>query len=154
MESKNNNGFGSDTIMGFEKFEDSGRGRGGSTQPKISLRKSNSIGINSAALEEFFEDDDEAVVMYYDEDENQVGMKPVKDKDEDGAYTLTRSESGGSVAPSAFIKNNGLTVERTMQFSPRKVDVNQNLSLVAFTASEGSEDFIAFYGSEDEDSED
>lgn len=141
--------------MGFEKFEDSGRGRGGSTQPKISVRKSNSIGINSAALEEFFEDDDEAVVMYYDEDQNQVGMQPIKDKEQDGAYTLTRSESGGSVAPSAFIQKHGLDVERTMQFSPRNVDVNQNLTLVAFTASEESSDFISYYGNpDDEDSED
>lgn len=139
--------------MGFEKFEDSGRGRGGATQPKISVRKSNSIGLNSATLEEFFEDDHEAVVMYYDEEENQVGMQPIKDREQDGAYTLTRSESGGSVAPSAFIKSNGLDVERTMQFSPREVQVNQNLTLVAFTASAESEDFIGYYGSADDGSE-
>lgn len=137
--------------MAFEKFEGSGRGGSGSTQAKVSLRKSSSVGLNSVTLQEFFEEDDEGVVMYYDDDENRVGMEPVKDVDEPGAYTLTRSDSGGSVAPSAFIKSNGLSVDRTMQFSPSKVDVKQNLSLVAFTAGEDSEDFIGFYGSGDDD---
>jgi len=136
--------------MGFEKFEESGRGRSGTTVAKISLRKSASIGVNNAALEQFFEDDDEAVVMYYDEDENRVGMEPVKDVDEPGAYTLTRSDSGGSVSPGAFLKKHGLVPDRTMQFEPSVVNGNQNLSLVAFTAGK-SEDFIGFYGSGDED---
>lgn len=137
--------------MPFEKFEDAGSGRG-TAGPKLSLRKSGSIGINNAALEEFFDENDGAVVMYYDEDENQVGMKPVEDKDsEDGAYTLSRSESGGAVTPSAFMNRHGLVPERTEQYKPNKVKVNQNLELVAFTAgADSSSDFLGYYGNPDE----
>ena len=136
--------------MAFEKFEGSGRGGSGSTQAKVSLRKSSSVGLNSVTLQEFFEEDDEGVVMYYDDDENRVGMEPVKDVDEPGAYTLTRSDSGGSISPGSFLKKHGLVPDRTMQFEPSVVDVKQNLSLVAFTAGK-SEDFIGFYGSGDDD---
>ena len=120
------------STMAFEKFESTGQGRGGGeTVPKISLRKSGSIGINNEALEEFFEDAG-AVVMYFDEDENRVGLKPVEDKEaEDGAYTLSRSDSGGSVTPSSFLNKHGLIPDITTQYEPEMVKVNQNLELIS-----------------------
>jgi len=135
--------------MGFEKFEAGGQGRGGGSEPMISLRKSGSIGINQAALDEFFEEDDEAVVMYYDEEEKQVGLEPVKDKDEDNAYTLTRSDSGGAVAPRAFLRTHDLIPDVTQQFHPETVKVNQNLELIAFQTDQ----VVRTYGSPDEEEE-
>ena len=118
--------------MAFEKYESTGQGRGGGqTVPKISLRKSGSIGINNQALEQYFEDAG-AVVMYYDDEENRVGLKPVEDKEaEDGAYTLSRSDSGGSVTPISFLNQHGLVPEITTQYEPETVKVNQNLELVS-----------------------
>jgi len=137
--------------MPFEKFESTGQGRGGGeTVPKISLRKSGSIGINNEALEEFFPDAG-AVVMYYDEDENRVGLKPVEDKEaEDGAYTLSRSESGGSVTPSSFLNKHSLVPEITTQYEPELVTVNQNLELVSIDLDE----VYATYGSPAEEEAD
>lgn len=138
--------------MTFEKFESTGSGRGGSTEPKISIRKSGSLGINNAALEEFFSEDTEAVVMYFDEDENRVGMEQVEDKDEDdAAYTLTRSDSGGSVTPTAFLRRNQLIPERTEQYKPSTHKVNQNLELITVNVGDDSEDFLGYYGSPDDE---
>lgn len=60
--------------MPFEKFDEtgSGRGRGQGTELMISIRKSESIGVNRAALDEFFQNEDGAV-MYYDEDAAEIG---------------------------------------------------------------------------------
>jgi len=133
--------------MGFEKFEGTGSGRGGGeTEPMISVRKSGSIGINSAALEEYFEGYD-AAVMYYDEDENRLGIERVEDKDSDEhAYTVSKSDSGGSITPSAFLNRNQLTPEITKQYRPETHKVNQNLELVALDLDEP----IGTYGSPEE----
>jgi len=87
--------------MGLEKFTPSG-GRAGSNEPLISMRKSAGIGINQKALNEYFEDA-EAVELYYDEETHEVGLKPIEEKNESSHYTLTRTESNGSVTPKAFI---------------------------------------------------
>lgn len=136
--------------MPFEKHESTGRGRSsGGVVPKISLRKSGSIGINREALEEYFEGAG-AVVMYFDEEENRVGLKPVKDKDaEKGAYTLSISESGASVTPSSFLNKYGLIPEITTQYEPELVTVNQSLELVSIDLDEP----LATYGSPDEEEE-
>lgn len=106
--------------MGFEKFDEAGTGRGRppGSDPMISLRKSGSIGINQAALDEYFSDADGAV-MYYDEAENQIGIEPVADKDADeAAYTVSKTDSGGTIAPKAFLQKYDLVPEVTTQFDP------------------------------------
>jgi len=104
--------------MGFEKFDDTGRGRPAGTDPKISLRKSGSIGVNQSALEEYFEDDDGAV-LYYDEEENRVGIEPVADKDADeAAYTVSKTDSGGTIAGQAFLERSDLQPDITTQYVP------------------------------------
>jgi hypothetical protein len=106
--------------MGFDKFEEagSGRGRPAGADPMISLRKSGSIGINQAALDEYFADDDGAV-MYYDEDEHRIGIEPVADKDADeAAYTVSKTDSGGTIAAQAFLERYDLLPEVTTQFEP------------------------------------
>jgi len=103
--------------MGFEKV--SGSSRGG-VQAKISIRKSNSIGINSVALDEFFEDDEEFAEVYFDEEENRLGITGKTEKTED-SYKITRSNSGGTVAPSSFLKGNNLIPDVTTQYAPETV---------------------------------
>lgn len=118
----------------------------------ISIRKSASIGINSAALDEFFDEDDEGIVFYFDEDTGRVGLKAVQDKEEhDNAYTLSRSNGTGSVAPGSFLKKHDLVPERTMQYSPREIKVNQNLKLIGFDTGEHSDDFLGYYGNADDE---
>lgn len=106
--------------MAFEKFDETGRGRGrpAGAEPMISIRKSGSIGINRAALEERFEGTDGAV-MYYDEDDNRMGVEPVPDKDADeAAYTVSKTDSGGTVAAQAFLETYDLVPEVTTQYDP------------------------------------
>lgn len=106
--------------MGFEKFEEagSGRGRPAGTEPMISLRKSGSIGVNQAALDDYFDDEDGAV-MYYDEDTNRIGIEPVADKDaDDAAYTVSKTDSGGTIAAQAFLEGYDLLPDVTTQYTP------------------------------------
>ena len=107
--------------MTFEKFDETGRGRGRPTgaDPMISIRKSGSIGINGAALEAFFTDEDGAV-MYYNKEDHQIGIEPQPDQDaEEAAYTVSRTDAGGTIAPKAFLEEYELIPEITTQYEPR-----------------------------------
>lgn len=106
--------------MGFEKFEEAGRGRGrpAGADPMISLRKSGSIGINAAAMAEYFDEWDGAV-MYYNAEDHQIGIEPVADKDADeAAYTVSKTDSGATIAPRAFLEDYELIPAVTTQFEP------------------------------------
>lgn len=133
--------------MPFEKVKS--RGRGAGAQPKISLRKSGSIGVNNSALQEFFSESDEYVELYYDEEENRVGIKGIEDETED-SFTLSRSDSGGSVTPMSFLRSADLVPDVTTQYSPSKQNLNGGTELVVIDV----DDPIGTYGSSDSDSED
>lgn len=133
--------------MSFEKFDGGGRGRS-SSGPMISLRKSGSIGINGAAMAEYFEDA-EAAVMYYDEEENRVGLERVDDSEADGAYTISRTNDTGSVTPSAFLNRYDLVPEITTQFDPELYETDDGLELVTIDLDEP----IGTYGSPGDEDE-
>lgn len=133
--------------MGFEKFDEagSGRGRPAGSEPKVSLRKSGSIGVNQAAIEEYFADDDGAV-LYFDEDENRVGIEPVADKDADeAAYTVSKADSGGTIAGQSFLKRYDLLPDITTQYRP-EWDADSDLVVIDL------DDPLKTYGSADDDS--
>ena len=133
--------------MGFEKFDDSGSGRGRpeGTDSMISLRKSASIGVNRAALEEFF-GDNEGAVMYYDDEEQKIGIDPVDDNDADeAAYTVSVTDSGGTIAPKAFLEKYDLVPDVTTQFAPEWDDADEQ-SLIVLDL----DDPIGTYGTPDE----
>lgn len=132
--------------MGFEKISGSSRGSG---QPKISLRKSNSIGINNAALDEYFDDDVEYVEFYYDRDADTLGIRPLEEESDD-SYSLSRTDSGGTAAPTSFLKAESLVPDVTTQYEPRTQKLNNDVELVVIDL----DDEIGTYGHPDsEDSE-
>ena len=131
--------------MGFEKV--SGSSRAG-TNAKISLRKSGSIGINSVALEEYFDEDEEYAEVYFDEEENKLGLVGKEDKTED-SYKITRSNSGGTVAPTSFLKAKKLVPEITTQYSPSTTR-HGSVELVVIDLDD---DVIGTHGSRDEEDE-
>lgn len=136
--------------MGFEKFDESGAGRGrpAGTDPMISLRKSASIGVNQAAVENFF-GENEGAIMYYDEEAHQIGIEPVADKDaDDAAYTVSLTDSGGTIAPKAFLEQYDLIPDVTTQFDPEWDDEDEQ-SLIVLDLDNPS----GTYGSPDEDDE-
>lgn len=134
--------------MGFEKFDEAGAGRGrpAGTEPMISLRKSASIGVNQAAVEEYLAESDGAV-MYYDEEADQVGIEPVADKDaDDAAYTVSKTDSGGTIAPKAFLERYDLVPEVTTQYEPTWDD-DEELVVIDL------DDPLKTYGSADDEAE-
>ena len=135
--------------MGFEKFEDSGRGRGRNpgADPMVSIRKSGSIGINRPVLEEHFADADGAV-MYFDGDDNRVGIEPVADADaDDAAYTVSKTDAGGTIAPKAFLREYDLVPDVTTQYDPAWDD---DEGLVALDL----DDPLGTYGTADDEADD
>lgn len=113
---------------------DVGSGRG---QPKISMRESGSIGINSRALEEYFEDYEYAQVQNgKGEDEGNLALKPTNDPDGKATYTISRSGSSGSVTPSSFLKSNNLIPEQTTQYIPQVEETEDGEEVVVIDLNE------------------
>lgn len=132
--------------MAFEKYEDTGRGRGrpAGADPMISLRKSGSIGVNGAAVEEYFDGLDGAV-LYFNEEENQIGIEPVEHADaEDAAYTVSKTDRAGTIAPRAFLEDYDLVPAVTTQYEP---DWDDDRGLVVIDL----DDPIGTYGDEGEE---
>lgn len=132
--------------MGFEAVSSSGRGSG-STEPKISLRKSGSIGLNRPTIEEWFEDV-EYVRIHFDEENNLIGFEPTND--EDDTYTLSKVNGSGSITPMSFLNQYQLTPDITTHYSPTEQSVNQHKQLVVIDLDEP----VGTYGqpaSEDDD---
>jgi hypothetical protein len=128
--------------MPFEKVSGSSHS---STQAKISLRKSGSIGINSVALQDYFEDYTD-VELYYDRENSKIGFQPLKESTSD-SYTISRSNNSGSVTPLSFLKANDLIPEITTQYEPQTENMNGDIELVVIDLSEPA----GTYGSPDED---
>jgi len=133
--------------MPYEKV--SGSSRGSSAEPKISLRKSGSIGINNACLEEFFDADVDYVEVFHDKENNKMGLLP-KEDEEGKTYKLTRANSGGSVTPSNFLRNNSLVPKVTTQYEPFEDQMNADITLISIDL----DDPIGTYGSPDLEDED
>lgn len=102
--------------MGFEKFEKEEGGKGG-TGPRISLRKSGSIGINGKAIESFF-GNESYVTLYYDRDNKRVGIRPERKSTKD-TYKLQKREKsghGGSISATSFMREFDLIPAKTKQY--------------------------------------
>jgi len=127
--------------MPWSKVEKAGSGRG-TAEPMISLRKSGSIGVNNQALEEYFDDDIEQVELYFDEENNRIGIKPVKEGTED-SYKLSVTDSGGSITPMSFLNSHDLVPDITTQYEPETEKLNGDTELVAVDLDEP----IGTYGS-------
>ncbi len=108
----------------------------------MSIRKSGTIGVNRAALDEFFEGKDGAV-MYYDEESNRIGIEPVEDAEaDDAAYTVTKSDASGTIAAQAFLRKYDLVPEITTQYAPQWDDEEE---LVVIDV----DDYLKTYGSKE-----
>jgi len=102
--------------MGFEKFEKNSGGKGGAG-PRISLRKSGSIGINGKTMDQLFNDED-YVTLYFDRENDRVGIKPEK-RDSKDAYKLQKrnqSGHGGSISATSFMREFDLIPRKTKQY--------------------------------------
>lgn len=102
--------------MEFEKYEKSKAGRGG-VGPRVSMRKSGSIGINGAAMEEYFEGFD-WVTLYFSKENDLVGIKPESERVSD-SYSLQHRGGqgyGGSINATSFMREYDLLPNKTTQY--------------------------------------
>jgi len=133
--------------MGYKEVHVSGRG--GSKGPMISIRKSGTIGINSKAVEKYFDDSHTHAKVYHDEPNGKLGIRPLTEEEQkeiDNTLKLTRSNSGASVAPTSFLKGEGLVPKVTTQYEPFEDKMNADITLVSIDL----DDDIGTYGSPDE----
>jgi len=96
-------------VMAFEKYEKNSRVGSGNADPMISIRASNTIGINKPAMESYFENATH-IVTYYDEDTDRVAL--VADAGEtEGAYKISRSNESGALGCNGFLRDNSIDDE-------------------------------------------
>ena len=133
--------------MPFEKVSGS-RGRGGGGSPMISLRKSGSIGLNSAVMDELL-DNPEHCEVFFDEEENRLGFRGL-DEPSDDSYSVSKSNGSGTLNPTSILKMHGLVPEVTTQFKPSVEKLNGDIEIVVIDC----DDPIGTYGSPDTDDAD
>ena len=115
--------------MAFEKVKKNTRVGRGSAEPMISIRASNTIGVNKPAMQEYFEDATH-IVLHYDKDTSQLALEADKGEDEDG-YKLSRSNGSGALGCSAFVKNNGLSgTDESRQYTPYEDTIDDGTEVV------------------------
>lgn len=127
------------------EFTKAKRGSRNAGAPTISLRKSNSIGVNSAALEEFFADATD-VEVFYDPEEQILAFKPLNEKTDD-SYTISRTNGTGSITPTSFLKQLDLVPSQTTHYEPYELEVEDGENYVAIDVSEP----VGYYGEPEED---
>lgn len=97
--------------MAFQKFTESGRG----FRPKVSLRSSGVIGLNSAALKKFELEDVDFVCLLFDPDTNKIAIGKAN-KDDDGAHHLNKGTAGAGISAKRFLDYWEQSVETTQQY--------------------------------------
>lgn len=127
--------------MPFEKHKK--HSARGSQTPFISLRQTESIGINAAAMEEYFSDHN-AAILYYDEENNQIGIEPADDDDEDAYKLMVRNNSpSASLNAASFLTAYGLVPDETTRY---EATWNEDAELVTADL----DDPASTYGTADE----
>jgi hypothetical protein len=97
--------------MAFQKFTESGRG----FKPKVSIRSSGVIGLNSAALKKFELEDVDFVCLLFDPDTNKIAITKAS-KDDDGAHHLNKGVAGAGISAKRFLDYWDQSVENTQQY--------------------------------------
>jgi len=102
--------------MAYEKHKKGSHAAKSKKEPKISIWSSDLLGVNAAAVEEFF-GDTEWVELYYDPERDRVGIKPLEEETED-AYHLRKREEGksGRINAKSFLAANNLQTDEAEQY--------------------------------------
>lgn len=110
----------------FEKFKKRGAPR--SSEPTISIRTNGALGINAAAVREYF-GECRYVEFYFDRDNKVMGIKPVQEKTED-SYSLFLSKRSRSATVSArkFLSHYGIDYGQTRRLPLQWDEENQLLT--------------------------
>jgi len=135
--------------MPFEKQKKAGGGRGSEDiKAKISIRKSNSIGINQTAVDEYLEDEPEYCEIHWDSVERKLGLGFV-DEETEYSYKVSYGESGATITPTAFLKSEELVPEVTKQYRIDTAELDDGTELLVIDV----DDHISTYGYPDSNDE-
>jgi hypothetical protein len=121
--------------MGFKKFTKKGGKSGGQSNvgPRVSLRKSGSVGFNHATVNEFFDGKD-YVECFNDAVNQKVGFHPQSENTKD-AYKVRKSKKeghGAQVNCKAFLNEFDLVPEQTTRYKA-EWDDEQDLIVISLT---------------------
>jgi hypothetical protein len=121
--------------MGFKKFTKKGGGKSmdSTVGPRISLRKSATIGINYPATQKFFSASDN-VELFNDVVNQKVGLHPVGEETDD-SYKVKKSDKeghGAQVNCRAFLREYDIVPEKTTRYKA-KWDDEQDLVVIDLT---------------------
>lgn len=137
--------------MPFTKVK-KGEFGGGNSQALISIRKSESIGINEPSLA-FFDDDVEYIVIYHDLEANELSFVPDDGSDED-AYKLSVSNNSATLGCSSYLKEYGLVPDITTRYEPFVKDIEtEGGDTLEDVVTIDLDDEYDTYGSADSDDE-
>ncbi|MFK5604454.1 hypothetical protein [Haloferax volcanii] len=121
--------------MGFKKFTKKGGKAGGQSGigPRVSLRKSGTVGVNNAAVSEYFDGKD-YVELFNDAVNQKVGLHPRDDETED-SYKVRKSDReghGGQINCRAFLREYDIVPEKTTRYKA-SWDEDQELVVIDLT---------------------
>lgn len=109
--------------MAFEVAEKGTTVGQGNVEPLVSIRKSETVGINKPAVEEM-DEDVEYVRLSQDEDNPDIVAIIPAEEDHENSYTLSISEQGSAtVGCSTVLKDYGLVFDQTKRYEPEVKDV-------------------------------
>ncbi len=107
--------------MAFKKFV----GGGQSFSPKLSIRSTGQIGLNSGAIHRFNLEKYSFVELYFDEETSLIGVKPLKEKT-DGSYPLKIRNKNISISAKAFLEFFSIYYQKSRAL-PAKWEDSENM---------------------------
>lgn len=126
--------------LNFEKFTRTG----GSFSPTISIRKNGAFGFSQGALTRFgFVEGDWYVVLFYDKDAQVIGIKPTKEKADEGAVKLVKrvlemgkgkTSVSSSVSAKAFFDYYGIPTNETKSF---RAEMDKESGMITINLKQG-----------------
>jgi hypothetical protein len=121
--------------MGFKKFTKKGDSNSGNSTvgPRISLRKSATVGINNPATQKFF-DTANHVELFNDAVNQKVGLHPIDEETED-SYKVRKSDKeghGAQVNCRSFLREYDIIPEKTTRYKA-EWDDEQELVVINLT---------------------
>ena len=109
--------------MAFETVEKGSFGGGqGTVEPLVSIRKSETVGINRPAMQMLDDDVEYVEVKKDDENEYLVAIIP-SEESEHNSYKLSINEGSATVGCSVVLKKLDLIVDQTKRFKPESTDI-------------------------------
>lgn len=98
--------------MGFERFTLAGR----AFRPKVSIRSTGQIGFSHGCVTRHGLDKTPFAVLFYDRDTKRIGVKPMSDRNEDGALKLSVRGGSGSISARSFLDYYHIEYDKTRSF--------------------------------------